>query len=61
MEKEVDLLKILRDTAKVAEFDSMKAAGKKEAYEEVAKYIESEKLKVFKEEPDEEVEATDKE
>ena len=48
MQKEFDLVKVLSDTAKVEEINSIKAAGRKEILNEVVAFINNEHLKVYK-------------
>ena len=59
MQKEFDLVKVLSDTAKVEEMNSIKAAGRKEMLDEVVAFINNEHLKVYKDESEEEAEKTD--
>ena len=58
MQKEFDLVKILSDTAKVKEMDSIRAIGAKEMLDEVVTFINNEHLKVYKDESEEEAEKT---
>ena len=58
MQKEFDLVKVLSDTAKVEEINSIKAAGRKEMLNEVVAFINNEHLKVYKEDGVEEAEKT---
>ena len=48
MQKEFDLVKVLSDTAKVKEIDSIRAIGAKEMLNEVVTFINNEHLKVYK-------------
>ena len=48
MQKEFDLVKVLSDTAKAEEINSIKAAGRKEILNEVVAFINSENLKIYK-------------
>ena len=48
MQKEFDLVKVLSDTAKVEEINSIKAAGRKEILNEIVAFINNEHLKVYK-------------
>lgn len=59
MQKEFDLVKVLSDTAKVEEMNSIKAAGRKEMLDEVVAFINKENLKVYKDDSVEESEKTD--
>lgn len=59
MQKEFDLVKVLSDTAKVEEMNSIKAAGRKEMLDEVVAFINKENLKVYKDDSEEEAEKTD--
>ena len=59
MQKEFDLVKVLSDTAKVEEINSIKAAGRKEILNEIVAFINNEHLKVYKDESEEEAEKTD--
>ena len=59
MQKEFDLVKVLSDTAKVEEINSIKAAGRKEILNEVVAFINNEHLKVYKDDGVEEAEKTD--
>ena len=56
MQKECDLVKVLSDTAKVKEMDSIRAIGAKEMLDEVVTFINNEHLKVYKDESEEEAE-----
>ena len=58
MQKEFDLVKVLSDTAKVEEINSIKAAGRKEILNEVVAFINKENLKVYKDDSVEESEKT---
>ena len=58
MQKEFDLVKVLSDTAKVEEMNSIKAAGRKEMLDEVVAFINKENLKVYKDDSVEESEKT---
>ena len=58
MQKEFDLVKVLSDTARVKEMDSIRAIGAKEMLDEVVAFINKENLKVYKDESEEEVEKT---
>ena len=59
MQKEFDLVKILSDTAKVEEMNTIKSAARKEMLDEVVTFINNEHLKVYKDESEEESEKTD--
>lgn len=59
MQKEFDLVKVLSDTAKVKEIDSIRAIGAKEMLNEVVTFINNEHLKVYKDDGVEESEKTD--
>ena len=59
MQKEFDLVKILSDTAKVEEMNSIKAAGRKEMLDEVVTFINNEHLKVYKDDSAEDPEKAD--
>lgn len=59
MQKEFDLVKVLSDTAKVKEIDSIRAMGAKEMLNEVVTFINNEHLKVYKDDGVEESEKTD--
>ena len=48
MQKEFDLVKVLSDTAKAEEINSIKAAGRKEILNEIVAFINNEHLKVYK-------------
>ena len=48
MQKEFDLVKILSDTAKVEEMNTIKSAARKEMLDEVVTFINNEHLKVYK-------------
>ena len=56
MQKEFDLVKILSDTAKVEEMNTIKSAARKEMLDEVVTFINNEHLKVYKDESEEEAE-----
>ena len=56
MQKEFDLVKILSDTAKVEEMNTIKSAARKEMLDEVVTFINNEHLKVYKDESEEESE-----
>ena len=58
MQKEFDLVKVLSDTAKVEEINSIKAAGRKEILNEIVAFINNEHLKVYKDDGVEEAEKT---
>lgn len=58
MQKEFDLVKILSDTAKVEEMNTIKSAARKEMLDEVVTFINNEHLKVYKDESVEESEKT---
>ena len=58
MQKEFDLVKILSDTAKVEEMNTIKSAARKEMLDEVVTFINNEHLKVYKDESEEEAEKT---
>lgn len=59
MQKEFDLVKVLSDTAKVEEINSIKAAGRKEILNEIVAFINNEHLKVYKDDGVKEAEKTD--
>ena len=59
MQKEFDLVKVLSDTAKVKEIDSIRAIGAKEMLNEVVTFINNEHLKVYKDDGVEESEKID--
>ena len=59
MQKEFDLVKILADTAKVEEMNTIKSAARKEMLDEVVTFINNEHLKVYKDDSAEESEKTD--
>lgn len=59
MQKEFDLVKILSDTAKVEEMNTIRSAARKEILNEVVTFINNEHLKVYKDESEEEAEKTD--
>ena len=59
MQKEFDLVKILSDTAKVEEMNTIKSAARKEMLDEVVTFINNEHLKVYKDESEEEAEKAD--
>lgn len=58
MQKEFDLVKVLSDTARVKEIDSIRAIGAKEMLNEVVTFINNEHLKVYKDDGVEEAEKT---
>ena len=58
MQKEFDLIKVLSDTAKVEEMNTIKSAARKEILDEVVTFINNEHLKVYKDESEEEAEKT---
>ena len=58
MQKEFDLVKILSDTAKVEEMNTIKSAARKEMLDEVVAFINKENLKVYKDDSVEESEKT---
>ena len=58
MQKEFDLVKVLSDTAKVEEMNTIKSAARKEMLDEVVTFINNEHLKVYKDESEEESEKT---
>ena len=58
MQKEFDLVKVLSDTAKAEEINSIKAAGRKEILNEVVAFINSENLKIYKDDGVKEAEKT---
>ena len=58
MQKEFDLVKVLSDTAKVEEMNTIKSAARKEMLDEVVTFINNEHLKVYKDESEEEAEKT---
>ena len=59
MQKEFDLVKVLSDTAKVEEMNTIRSATRKEILNEVVTFINNEHLKVYKDESEEETEKTD--
>ena len=59
MQKEFDLVKVLSDTARVKEIDSIRAIGAKEMLNEVVTFINNEHLKVYKDDGIEEAEKTE--
>ena len=59
MQKEFDLVKVLSDTAKVKEIDSIRAIGAKEMLDEVVAFINKENLKIYKDDGVKEAEKTD--
>ena len=61
MQKEFDLVKILSDTAKVEEMNTIKSAARKEMLDEVVTFINNEHLKVYKDEVAEEEKTDSKE
>ena len=61
MQKEFDLVKVLSDTAKVKEMDSIRAIGAKEMLDEVVAFINRENLKIYKDEVAEEEKTDSKE
>ena len=58
MQKEFDLVKILFDTAKVEEMNTIKSAARKEMLDEVVTFINSENLKIYKDDSVKEAEKT---
>ena len=50
MQKEFDLVKVLSDTAKVEEMNTIKSAARKEMLDEVVAFINRENLKIYKDE-----------
>ena len=60
MQKEFDLVRALSDTAKVKEMDSIRAIGAKEMLDEVVTFINSENLKIYKDDGVKEAEKTKK-
>lgn len=58
MQKEFDLIKVLSDTAKVEEMNTIRSAARKEILNEVVTFINNEHLKVYKDESEEEAEKT---
>ena len=58
MQKEFDLVKVLSDTAKVEEMNTIKSAARKEMLNEVVTFINNEHLKVYKDDGVEESEKT---
>ena len=58
MQTEFDLVKILSDTAKVEEMNTIKSAARKEMLDEVVTFINNEHLKVYKDDSVEESEKT---
>ena len=58
MQKEFDLVKILSDTAKVEEMNTIKSAARKEMLDEVVTFINSENLKIYKDDGVKESEKT---
>ena len=59
MQKEFDLVKVLSDTTKVEEMNTIKSAARKEMLDEVVAFINKENLKVYKDDSVEESEKTD--
>ena len=59
MQKEFDLIKVLSDTAKVEERNTIRSATRKEILNEIVTFINNEHLKVYKDESEEEAEKTD--
>ena len=59
MQKEFDLVKILSDTAKVEEMNTIKSAARKEMLDEVVAFINKENLKVYKDDSAEDSEKAD--
>ena len=58
MQKEFDLVKVLSDTAKVEEINTIKSAARKEMLNEVVTFINNEHLKVYKDDSAEDSEKT---
>ena len=58
MQKEFDLVKVLSDTAKVEEMNTIKSAARKEMLDEVVTFINSENLKIYKDDGVKESEKT---
>ena len=58
MQKEFDLVKVLSDTAKVEEMNTIKSAARKEMLDEVVTFINSENLKIYKDDGVKEAEKT---
>ena len=58
MQKEFDLVKVLSDTARVKEIDSIRAIGAKEMLNEVVTFINNENLKIYKDDGVKEAEKT---
>ena len=58
MQKEFDLVKVLSDTAKVEEMNTIKSAARKEILNEVVAFINSENLKIYKDDGVKEAEKT---
>ena len=58
MQKEFDLVKILSDTAKVEEMNTIKSAARKEMLDEVVTFINSENRKIYKDDGVKEAEKT---
>ena len=58
MQKEFDLVKVLSDTAKVKEMDSIRAIGAKEMLDEVVTFINNKNLKIYKDDGVKEAEKT---
>ena len=56
MQKEFDLVKVLSDTAKVEEMNTIRSATRKEILNEIVTFINNEHLKVYKDESEEEAE-----
>ena len=61
MQKEFDLVKVLSDTAKVEEINTIKSAARKEILNEVVAFINNEHLKVYKDDVAEEEKTDSKE
>ena len=61
MQKEFDLVKVLSDTAKVEEMNTIKSAARKEMLNEVVTFINRENLKIYKDEVAEEEKTDSKE
>ena len=58
MQKEFDLVKIFSETAKVEEMNTIKSAARKEMLDEVVTFINSENLKIYKDDGVKEAEKT---
>ena len=61
MQKEFDLVKVLSDTAKVEEMNTIRSATRKEILNEIVTFINNEHLKVYKDDVAEEEKTDSKE